>query len=77
LQTDRQTKPFRSVPSTSAVTRRSPTLMSFFLRLPFPTQTDSFQRITSGSLAYARILAIGGHLGESPHFYVAHPLLRV
>jgi rhomboid protease GluP len=22
---------------------------------------------------YARILAIGGHLGESPHFYVAHP----
>ena len=27
----------------------------------------------SGSRVYARILAIGGHLGKSPHFYVAHP----
>ena len=27
----------------------------------------------SGSMVYARILAIGGHLGKSPHFYVAHP----
>src|SRR5664279_4853454 len=23
-------------------------------------------------MVYARILAIGGHLGKSPHFYVAH-----
>ena len=28
----------------------------------------------SGSLVYARILAIGGHLGKAPHFYVAHPV---
>src|ERR1022692_1822075 len=27
----------------------------------------------SGSMVYARILAIGGRLGKSPHFYVAHP----
>jgi hypothetical protein len=27
----------------------------------------------SGSMVYARILAIGGHLGKSPHFHVAHP----
>src|ERR1035437_6523901 len=26
----------------------------------------------SGSMVYARILAIGGPLGKSPHFYVAH-----
>jgi hypothetical protein len=26
-----------------------------------------------GSMVYARILAIGGHLGKSPHFYVARP----
>ena len=25
----------------------------------------------SGSMVYARILAIGGHLGKSPHFYVS------
>src|ERR1035438_9334252 len=27
----------------------------------------------SGSMVYARILAIGGHLGKSPHFCAAHP----
>ena len=53
LQTDRQTKPFRSVPSTSAVTRRSPTLMSFFLRFPFSTQTASFQRTTSPTMNFS------------------------
>src|SRR5664280_2162046 len=26
------------------------------------------------STSYARIISIGGHLGEAPHFYVAHPL---
>src|ERR1039457_3520205 len=31
----------------------------------------------SGSMEYARILAIGGHLGKSPHFYVAHPSLSL
>ena len=31
----------------------------------------------SGSMVYARILAIGGHLGKSPHFYVAHPSLSL
>jgi hypothetical protein len=25
-------------------------------------------------MVYARIPAIGGHLGKSPHFYVAHPI---
>jgi site-specific recombinase XerD len=53
LQRDRQTKPFGSVARTSAVTRRSPTLMSSFLRFPFSTQTASFQRTTSPTMNFS------------------------
>jgi hypothetical protein len=48
-------------------------------RMP-PTELVSQRSLTvaalSGSMVYARILSIGGHLGKSPHFYVAHPRMR-
>jgi len=57
LQTDRRTKPFWSaVVRTSAVTRCSPILMSFFFRLPFSSQiaSASFERTQEARQAEAR-----------------------
>ena len=45
--------------------------------LPGVSQRSLTVAALSGSIVYARILAIGGHLGKSLHFYGAHPSIAL